>query len=92
MGKPKHTPGPWRIYRQGNHIRIGPDFGHVVAVVYLDKDFLDTDRADAELISAAPELLEALEIAVKFFNNNGGDADYTWLPVLKAAIAKAKGK
>lgn len=54
--------------------------------------YTDDEYNNVALMAAAPEMLAALEIAVTFFNNNGGDADYTWLPKLKAAIAKARGE
>lgn len=41
--------------------------------------------------AAAPELLEACQLAVKFFEENGGDNSYSWLPQIRAAIAKAGG-
>jgi len=53
----KHTPGPWRVdYAMG--IR-GADN---VPLAYVLSDSSITPTPDARLISAAPELLEALEM------------------------------
>lgn len=92
----KHTPGPWRlIVGEYGCKRIGPDRpGHqrgiveVCATVGLFDE--EQDKANALLIAAAPELLEALEAIL---------AD-RWLvigepePLEKAhaAIAKARGE
>jgi len=51
----KHTPGPWR--RVNHLIKHGPDY---VAIV-LCEQFTKEDQANADLIAAAPELLEALQ-------------------------------
>lgn len=55
-------------------------------------------RANASLISAAPELLEVAETWLKYAESNGWtdadhhDADGTgWISAARAAIAKAKG-
>jgi hypothetical protein len=65
----KHTPGEWRIRSEdrnghgGIQIEAEGRNGFAVATVYLthspDRPENDTDRANAHLIAAAPELLEA---------------------------------
>jgi hypothetical protein len=50
----KHTPGPWRISADGNDVEN--DEGAGVCALYAD----ETADANAALIAAAPELLEAL--------------------------------
>lgn len=90
----KHTPGPWTIERKKTAIlSIGP----CVADEYAGLAWLDLNEHDAHLIASAPEILEALEIAV--------DKIKSGLILLKcddefieketrqalAAIAKAKG-
>lgn len=58
-----HTPGPWRIHDRSTTIsasfEIIPEKGMTVASVpaYVDDEL---GRANAALISAAPEMLEAL--------------------------------
>lgn len=52
------------------------------------------ERAVADSIAHAlnchDDLVGALSQAVRFFEMNGGDPDYTWLPELRAALDKAK--
>lgn len=53
----KHTPGPW-TFEAGGHGNCGMIVGKTSVVC----DFVDDPKeADARLIAAAPELLEALE-------------------------------
>ncbi len=49
-------------------------------------------RANARLIAAAPELLEAAEQALEVFINQGWDDDLIAASKLKSTIAKATGK
>lgn len=102
MSAAKHTPGPWEIARNRTSIvEIGP----CVADGYAGALWLDVQEADARLIAAAPELLEALEL---LFGTNAmhsvcrhEDADVfgrvkgTWgakaEEKARAALAKAKG-
>ena len=51
----EHTPGPWRIGDAG-HTVFGPPQGLPPKIVATK-----ASRADARLIAAAPELLDALE-------------------------------
>lgn len=55
MNKPKHTPGPWIVDGNG----FDPSWN----ISGSENSICDvrTSRADAQLMSAAPELLEALE-------------------------------
>jgi hypothetical protein len=59
----KHTPGPWYEANTGNHqgLVISENSGKNVCVTY--------DKSDAALISAAPEMLEALKLAKDVFDN-----------------------
>jgi hypothetical protein len=88
--KIKHTPGPWRIEfvlsdDDKKHARVWPE--NEVA-----KTFFDAERLTPEIIAAAPEMLEALQVAVKFFYDNYPDGEVSWLPSLENAIRKAKGE
>lgn len=90
MSEFKGTPGPWSYQKTGEHwnnpslINIEINFGNegecIADTVYLEHD--------AMLISAAPELLEALQMIL-----SGKPSDYS-NGVYKAeqAIAKALGK
>jgi hypothetical protein len=60
----KHTDGPWRVLIEGNHCFIEDANGDTVARVSHPFPFTTTDDerdANARLIAAAPDLLEALE-------------------------------
>ena len=55
----KHTPGPWKItHSEVNGYRVSDSTGWGVAVVLKDTN----DEANARLIAAAPQMLEALEL------------------------------
>ena len=59
-----HTPGPWTLDKpeqRGIGIREGED-GYIIATVW--KDDSGIHSADARLIAAAPELLEAAKEAL----------------------------
>lgn len=98
----KHTPGPWEIdwyiCREGEKElwrvprSIGPaytDHNHWAG------SYITADKADAHLIAAAPDLLEALKSLVKVTswiceNSYGDDMDAAFQQA-RAAIAKAEG-
>ena len=86
-----HTPGPWRV-EVDNHgtIAVMWSHGYVVDDVACGEVGEPRSMADAHLIAAAPDMLEALEECVEAFAALGIDAT---LPVLhaRAAIAKSKG-
>jgi len=107
MTNATHTPGPWEAADNntgtGTNIRNGA--GTLLAVVHSyranpDKSYpnADTRRANARLISAAPDLLEALERAIEYVERFG-DMNHEPLPgdcaatlyASRAAIAKARG-
>jgi len=82
-----HTPGPWsfRGCDGGWAIDYNEDQEQVVDYVY--------EEADARLIAAAPDLLEALDdllIAYCDPGNQGGDHDEK-VEAARTAIAKARG-
>jgi len=65
-----HTPGPWRVGRAGNECRIySPADEHAIARTYgLNLNGIGVceltgpkNKADAELIAAAPEMKDALD-------------------------------
>ena len=97
----EHTPGPWeRLRRSGQDnsgsIAVGQkDSPHVCSVRYSQHpEFpLEVAEANARLIAAAPELLEAAKSALWFDANNVSDShlDVDIKAKLEAAIAKAKG-
>jgi len=63
----KHTPGPWRIGRKVPHLVIAGTEGCLICDCALDEITpMEEFRANAKLIAAAPELLAALEYAVRY--------------------------
>ena len=90
----KHTPGPWDALkgRDGNirgiKGRHGPEIVNVINWNGISSPASSVGQANARLIAAAPELLEACMAAAEY------DAlldDFT-LASLRAAIAKATGE
>jgi hypothetical protein len=106
----KHTPGPWFV--TGNmtlyvEARIGGGLVQEVAAVgptEADSGYGPQQRANADLIAAAPDLLEALTqcraelLAMIDMHNQQDEDDGSWLydyqTVVEAdaAIAKARGE
>lgn len=96
-----HTPGPWRVeIRAGDEWYFGggndqefvirglkdPEAGGDDPIAVYSAD-TEEDRANARLISAAPELLEALKEVIKVSDRATVEFD-----AARAAIAKAEGR
>lgn len=92
----KHTPGPWETLTFSQH-ELQTDF----AMVKIGKrahmvGYSDEDKANARLIAAAPDLLEALQEFVRTMDSLP-ESDETSLRVwdmyqmAQAAIKKAGG-
>ena len=75
----KHTPAPWVVGRAGE-VYSKPRYESVCIVLQT----VPQGAANAALISAAPELLEALKLLLEA-------GDHEW-PAARAAIAKAEGR
>ena len=93
----KHTPGPWRTYNMSKnkilkqwHIQRD-DCKHDIALVSLDVA-ADERESVANLIAAAPELLEALKQFVDYYESMQGHKDNSVIRNGKAAINKAEGR
>jgi hypothetical protein len=94
--KTQHTPGPWHrdateqtFHTKGLNLRA-PD-GSSIAALFGSKS--DECIANANLIAAAPDLLEALEYLLPIAEKNvetsfGKDA----IRIARSTIAKAKGE
>lgn len=89
-GMVEHTPGPWRIERKDGgmfNVVAGHDYFTRTFVAFMGANPEEGDtEANARLIAAAPELLEALEAMVAT-----SPIDDEVLPQVLAAIARAKG-
>lgn len=95
----KHTPGPWEIERYsdgliqivGNVRAVSEHEDHVTTVV---EAVTRGDEANAKLIAAAPELLDALEDAVNRLTSSlillKCDDDFIKKETAKARAAIAK--
>lgn len=67
-----HTPGPWRLV-DGKSEVIAGDCYHVAFVKAWFPDHVEQQEANARLIAAAPEMLEALRSAMRIKD--------LWLPI-----------
>ena len=90
----KHTPGPWDVYVPDDldGKTYGIDGADGSAVVYFGFDRTEgiRDIANARLIAAAPELLEALQTVKKMMDQE--PVDFAIIDeVIHQAITKATG-
>lgn len=98
----KHTPGPWFVCGPLTDEESGRPGGIPVRVVAYEAELGGEDEnsilicepdtcseADARLIAAAPDLLEALEKCYFYLQNE--TAQEHWMLEVGAAIAKARG-
>jgi hypothetical protein len=102
-----HTPGPW-FWDEDYHglFGAGPDNAVLTWYAYegMHLSYGDRREANARLIAAAPDMLEALKIAQQFISiasdwnldeahiNGQTRSTYEWLYTVAAAIAKATGE
>jgi len=92
----KHTPGPWYLEEHYLTVQVNDeevDFhGNPIKFIIARAN----DTANARLIAAAPELLEALQTLTKWANVAGCDREEgsildNNIKAARAAIAKATG-
>ena len=84
--KAGHTPGPWAVesFTDSYEVAVEESLVTIAAV----RRFSGRERANARLIAAAPELLEAC----RWVEQAQRDGDYmTAFRAVSAAIAKAEG-
>ena len=107
-----HTPGPWRIFEHSwsDTSVLAEGFDHAVCLLDINHATEESQASDeavmaanARLIAAAPDLLQALNIAAQFMSiasdweidvaeiNGEMRSIYELLDVVRAAIAKATG-
>ena len=97
-----HTPGPWEVEAASDDPFGEPHCHYILASGgdtwnCIVSTFARPNIHNARLIAAAPELLEALEVAITYTNKRG---DKGWTKgqcnkltkLAQAAIAKAKGE
>lgn len=96
MRESKHTQGPWLCYADTPstdpnwHIVTNDTRIRVVANVHIEPGNV-SDKHNALLITAAPELLEALQSAVAAMEGLGHPDGWGALAKAQAAIARATG-
>ena len=98
--KAKHTPGPWDVMWQ-SAADDGSPSGERPPLVFQPEGAFHIANvgggsqrnrvANARLIAAAPELLEAACSFLRYIRNNGGSVAYTQHAQVAAAIEKATG-
>ena len=87
----KHNPGPWRVHEsEYGHWSIESSAGHVLAEVRNGSAIRTTWKANARLISAAPNMLKVLKEIV--FRANLCPEDQWIEDKALEAIAEAEGK
>jgi len=99
----KHTPGPWIVKENKTkyddlfeydiiQAQPDPEYDRILSVV-----FNIDSKANAQLIAAAPDLLEALKHLKNLMESTSdltelGDLVYCDSPIFITAIAKAEGR
>jgi hypothetical protein len=99
MSEAKHTPGPWLLgneFEDDTELSIINDDDHRICEIgpFL-QEWTDEERANALLIAAAPEMLEALKRVAYEDDRKRGFyfvIHQTIMQQVKAAIAKAEGR
>ena len=100
MNNPKHTPGSWIITDLYDISPNGGPIAYHIAGERMVAETLSheaTDKANARLMSAVPELLEAAKESLYLLKSLTGDAlsgtdCAKGKTMLRNAIAKAEGK
>lgn len=82
--KAKHTPGPWRLEKYTDRLRVQNTAGVNVAEVI--------DQNAGPLLAAAPDMLAALEFCADALNTEAGGLYKAHIEQARAAIAKAKSE
>lgn len=86
-----YTPGPWKVVVKGeNYFGINSADGNICILAAEARKEIDK-KANARLIAAAPELLEALQAAEAELENSVAAGSEIVLLCVRSAIAKATG-
>ena len=86
----KHTPGPWKIVDAWNDYMVEGQNGEEIIWQDGPHDTPTINEANARLIAAAPDLLDALVMVLD--DPNALDGRPRTYEIVCAAIAKAKGE
>ena len=86
----KHTPGPWRVVDSWNDYMVEGQNGEEIIWQDGPHETPTINEANARLIAAAPDLLDALVMVLD--DPNALDGRPRTYEIVCAAIAKAKGE
>ncbi len=90
MSEFKGTKGPWSV---SANTSVDSELGGFICEAYGDSTSFEQDQANAKLIAAAPELLDALQQSMKIWENHRLDVSEASILIdCRAAIAKALGQ
>lgn len=96
MSESKHTPGPWTLDGpvgfadpdRGAMVYAPHGNGHLVATI--EYQYAESNRANARLIAAAPDLLAVCKWILEPDDPIGSNAEFKHLATEKACAAIAK--
>ncbi len=102
MSNGKHTPGPW-FYNDGEngkyfpHVVVGGDDSNASDSIVVNSArgknggaTMSEHQANAKLIAASPDLLEAAKIGLKWLSERENHAHWQDIDKIKSAIKKAE--
>lgn len=100
MTEPKFTPAPWRFSGSLKSSYVGKDgYGMIAEVPYCfhpNESLREAQKANANLIAAAPDLYDALSWIEGYTKDypieQYGDEFKSWVEKSRAALAKARGE
>jgi hypothetical protein len=96
MSEVKHAPGPWVIsgeFKDEADLQILDDNdGGVCLIGPYTEEWTDTEKANARLIAAAPELLKILKAALEDSGCDGDLCMRQWHEDARKAIDNAEGR
>lgn len=95
-----HTPGPWVLHKRDDEDEatmvkhVGENNDMFVCVTNVNWRYPKENAANARLIAATPDLLEALKDMIAEFSADefGGEAQINTCWKAKQVVAKAEGK
>jgi hypothetical protein len=92
MTAAKHTPGPWAMDDNCPLVIVDKD-GSSIGEMSAGDPFIPDDQqlANARLVCAAPDLLEACEAALNLMGDLGVGSDSPTKELVWKAICKARG-
>ena len=91
----KHTPGEWIVGAMGNEVFTGDGKATICQCVEHDKRTHLRSQANARLIAAAPDLLEACKEMINLICDYNQGEDYEvngWIKEWGNIVKKAEGK